>query len=123
MKMTASEGRCVLPVLSLFADMIGRGLGYPFAADALRALCDLVEALAASSLGLSTPSGMKRIVATLARSIKSAGWKSELIPKFHRAVHYPDELERSHTNCMTYWTQQLCRFRMLWFSRTALLRP
>ena len=104
-KMTASEGRCVLPVLSLFADMIGRGLGYPFAADALRALCDLVEALAASSLGLSTPSGMKRIVATLARSIKSAGWESELIPKFHWAVHYPDELERFGVN-LTCWVHE-----------------
>ena len=104
-KMGASEGRCILPILALFADRVGRRLGYQFAADALCALCDLVDALAASALGVVSPAEMRKTVAAMAIAIEGAGWKSELIPKFHWAIHYPDELERFGVN-LSCWVHE-----------------
>ena len=95
-KLSASEGLSLLPVLCLFASKVCRKVaGVNIAAcSALLAVGDLVDALQAVRHGLTTPNQLKNCVKALYDACEAAGWRDELIPKFHWLVHFPAHLER-----------------------------
>ena len=95
-KCFASEGLSFLHVLTYFVYAVVRHIPgvNRHACDVMLALGDLVEALMAIPLGLTTRDRLRSCVRTLLCMCESVGWRDHLIPKLHWLIHLWRELKQ-----------------------------
>ena len=105
-KCSASQGLSVLPVAAMWAELVVKPSGVcPHAVRAVLSLCDLVEALQASLLGITTPAYLRTCVRTCLQACLDAGFRDSMIPKFHWAAHYARHLEKFGAS-FTCWVHE-----------------
>ena len=89
-KCPASDGLSILPVLCRFVLAVVMPSGVCLAAcQAVIALADLVDAMQAIPLGLTTPARLRIATRALLSACIAAGWDDRMMPKFHWTLHYP----------------------------------
>ncbi len=71
---------------------------------AIIGLCDIVEALQATSLGITAADHVLDLVRSFMAACVDAGWRDNMIPKFHWMLHFRGRIlligfvhERKHT--------------------------
>ena len=64
------------------------------ACNAFVALADVLDLLVAVPLGQVTPQMLRQSIRVLLESCVTAGWRTQMHPKFHWLVHLPNHLDR-----------------------------
>ena len=95
-KCPASDGLSLLGVMCYFIQVVAMRIPGvdKCACDALTALSDLVDALAAVPLGVVTPDYLRERIRSLLAICDTAKWKPYFIPKFHWLIHLSHALQR-----------------------------
>ena len=96
-KCAASEGLALLPVIVFWnvATVLPHATGAcKWACLAMVALGDIVDALQASGLRLTSPDDMRILIRTFMDACVAAGWEEFMIPKFHWLLHFPRNMIR-----------------------------
>ena len=93
-KCTASEGLCIYPILSFFLQSVIVPAGVCAAeVKAFLSLCDVVDLLQATPLGIVSSSLLREAVRTFLDACLQADWKPHMHSKFHWLVHLSRHLE------------------------------
>ncbi len=108
-KCDASKGLCLLPVFAIYILIVIRHmpvLHCPKACDVALALNDLIEALLAVPLGITTAKDLADRVHTLLVLCVECGYDEFFTPKFHWMLHYIHALIRWRGMLPTCWVHE-----------------
>jgi hypothetical protein len=95
LKCQASDALSLYPVLAFYVQCVLLPTGLCVAAcEAYIELADIMDLLMASSLGVVPAEVLRIAVDRFLRKCVDAGWRQQMIPKFHWLIHLPRHLAR-----------------------------